>query len=104
MSARMVMLAYAAVADANDVVAIREVEQITHDRCLAATGDRRRSGVRWRHFPATDTATIDRLLSGHPCDVDACLSCEECAAAGGLRQFLADNPGGLLVIADCEHA
>ena len=95
MTTRMMYWSYAAVADAADLASVRSVERITHDRCLDATGTRRRSGVSWRHIPASDAETIGRLLSGS-------ISEAERADADGLRDFLADNPAGLLILAECE--
>lgn len=91
---RMVAMEFGAVADQAERISIHEVETTLHDRLLSHLGPKRRSGVTWRHYAASDAAvcrclvTLDESRNGP----------EEEKLLG----YLSDNPAGLLIVATCE--
>ena len=92
MSEPSVLMEFAAVADADDHVAIKDVERIVHDRLLAAAGPTRRTGVMWTEY-AADSESARSWLAEHIG-----------AEATGLLSFLRENPRGALVVGSCEVA
>lgn len=91
---------FAAVADANDAVNMQHAQKITHDQVILDTGTARLTGVRWHIIDATKAAPV---LDGMAAEPDPSGRGVQSEHYEQLRQYLADNPRGALVIATVEY-
>lgn len=93
MAERMVALEFGAVADASDAAGVAVVQKELHDRLLLHLRGRRRGGVSWRHYSASDGLECKKLVT-----IDGT---RDGPKERKLLAYLTENPLGLLIVATC---